>query len=489
MLNQNIMKTIKEYKKALSFLIKVIGLSFILVAFFCNISLGQVAINEDDSDGDVNTELDVSSTTKGVVFPIMTEAERDAIPSPAAGLLIFNRSGGYHNYYDGTNWLQINRIVSDIATNPFAGTGTDVGVGVGVEDPDNSAILHVNSITKGFLLPRPTSAPSEVLGMIYYGPVANKILYYDGSDWQQISTTSSTAGAGGSGTAAGVLIGTGTIDASAKMEIRTTDKGMLIPRMTDAQRNAIDSPIEGLTLYNSSDNEIQYYVGGTWYAWSYSVNNYGQVVGNPGLSCKDIYDNNPASNGVDGTYYIDPDNDGSNVYECTCDMTTDGGGWTLVENTGPKGSATNTTGSSGVSPIPTTVGSAFAKLSDADINLIRGDYTTSIIRFQRPNGTASAYDMYFVENITFNSNAPNGQQMRQYYTSYNDAITSTNLYTSGSTYTSGLSTWAGGAGNNYYVILDYNAEGLISNTGNYQCQGAGANSRSECNALIWVKEP
>ncbi|MFH2095159.1 MAG: hypothetical protein ABIJ16_05615, partial [Bacteroidota bacterium] len=135
------------------------------------------------------------------------------------------------------------------------------------------------------------------------------------------------------------------------------------------------------------------------------------------------------------------------------------------------------------------VGSAFSKLSDSDINLIRGSYPTSIVRLQRPNGLASAYDMYFVENKAFNSNAPNGQQLRQYYLTYNDAISSTNLYTSGSTYTSGLSTWAGGAGNNYFVILDYNAEGIISNTGNYQCQGAGPSNRSECNALIWVKLP
>lgn len=471
---------------------KAMFLLFLTALSFQSVVLSQIAINEDDSAGDPNVELDIKSTTKGVIFPIMTEAERDAIPSPAEGLLIYNRSGGgYHNYYDGTNWLRIERTIVTAATNPAAGTGTDIGVGVGIDDPDNSAILHVNSTTKGFLLPRPVSAPVPVTGMIYYGSIANIILFYDGSAWQKIITTTSTAGAGGTDTPAGVLIGTGTIDASAKMEVRTaTNKGMLISRMTNAQRDAIDTPIEGLTLYNTTDNEVQYYNGGTWYRWSYAVNDYGEVITNPGLSCKDIYDVNPSSNGVDGTYYIDPDGPGGNAaYECTCDMTTDGGGWTLVENTGPKGSATNTTGNVGSNPIPATVGSAFSKLSDSDINLIRGSYPTSIVRLQRPNGLASAYDMYFVENKAFNSNAPNGQQLRQYYLTYNDAISSTNLYTSGSTYTSGLSTWAGGAGNNYFVILDYNAEGIISNTGNYQCQGAGPSNRSECNALIWVKLP
>ena len=54
-------------------------------------------------------------------------------------------------------------------------------------------------------------------------------------------------------------IGTTTPNASAKLEIAATDKWLLIPRMTSAQRTAIASPANGLLLYQT-DGVVGFYV-------------------------------------------------------------------------------------------------------------------------------------------------------------------------------------------------------------------------------------
>jgi hypothetical protein len=266
------------------------------------------------------------------------------------------------------------------------------------------------------------------------------------------------------------------------MEVSTTNKGLLIPRMTDGERDGISSPAEGLTIYNTTDKSIQYYAAASWYKWDVGTNDYGKVVGNPGLSCKDIYDNNPTTVAVDGTYYIDPDGAGAGAtYQCTCDMTTDGGGWTLVMNTGPRLTANNITTSSGSMPVSIAAAGSFAKISDADINLIRGTLSSSIIKVNRQNSTVASKVMYLKANVSWNSTATTGTNIRTYYNSYANAVSSTGGVTSGAGYASAIDTWAGASP--YQIIFNFAAEGFITNGNTFP------SNRSEQSVLIWVKQP
>ncbi len=54
-------------------------------------------------------------------------------------------------------------------------------------------------------------------------------------------------------------IGTTTPNASAKLEISATDKGLLIPRLTSTQRGNITSPANGLLIYQT-DGVVGFYV-------------------------------------------------------------------------------------------------------------------------------------------------------------------------------------------------------------------------------------
>ncbi|MBK7212497.1 MAG: tail fiber domain-containing protein [Bacteroidales bacterium] len=52
--------------------------------------------------------------------------------------------------------------------------------------------------------------------------------------------------------------------ASAMLEIKSTDKGLLIPRMTSAQRTAIASPAEGLMVFDLTTGTFWFYKSAAW---------------------------------------------------------------------------------------------------------------------------------------------------------------------------------------------------------------------------------
>ena len=82
-----------------------------------------------------------------------------------------------------------------------------------------------------------------------------------------------------------VGIGTNSPDASSVLDIRSAsnDKGILIPRMTQAQRNAISSPAIGLMIFQTDGNiGFYFYNGSSW-------EGFGEV--------KTVNGNSPAPNG------------------------------------------------------------------------------------------------------------------------------------------------------------------------------------------------
>lgn len=149
-------------------------------------------------------------------------------------------------------------------------------VGINTTAPHPSAALDVVATDKGVLIPRLTFAQRSAIAspatglLIYQTDPPTGFHYFDGFMWNAIG------GAGG-GQWAGSLndifntntgsvgIGTSVPAPSAKLEVASTEKGVLLPRMTMAQRNAIVSPANGLLIFQTDNNPGFYYSNGA--AW------------------------------------------------------------------------------------------------------------------------------------------------------------------------------------------------------------------------------
>jgi hypothetical protein len=68
------------------------------------LSTGSDAVAIGSTSAAATAVLDITSTTKGLLAPRMTTTQRDAITTPAAGLLIYNSTTNAYNVYNGTSW-------------------------------------------------------------------------------------------------------------------------------------------------------------------------------------------------------------------------------------------------------------------------------------------------------------------------------------------------------------------------------------------------
>jgi uncharacterized protein (TIGR02145 family) len=104
---------------------KTVKLFFIAIVMITSItSMAQVAITSDGSTGDASAMLDVKSTTKGFLPPRLTELQRIQMSNPADGLVIFNTTTGYINFYAAGSWNEISgSLINDVPTvyNPTTG--------------------------------------------------------------------------------------------------------------------------------------------------------------------------------------------------------------------------------------------------------------------------------------------------------------------------------------------------------------------------------
>jgi len=97
------------------------------------------------SDPAASAILEAQSTTKGFLMPRMTNTQRDAISSPATGLMIYNTTTGSLESYNGTRWQ---RETASSGTPSFTiGSGWGTGATSSIVGDDISGKITVTSGT------------------------------------------------------------------------------------------------------------------------------------------------------------------------------------------------------------------------------------------------------------------------------------------------------------------------------------------------------
>ncbi len=141
--------------------------SLLCIAFFAKAQ--SVAINTDGSNADTSAILDISSTSKGLLIPRMKQNQRNAVVSPAAGLMIYqtNDPKGFY-YYTGNGWSAI----TDSKNNLWSGDNlsvynTTAKIGIGTDVPRMP--LHISATTGlGMVVENPVALGSGVQSGIYF---------------------------------------------------------------------------------------------------------------------------------------------------------------------------------------------------------------------------------------------------------------------------------------------------------------------------------
>lgn len=263
--------------------------------------------------------LELSATDKGFLPPRMTAAQRTAIGTPATGLMVYQTDGTAGLYvYSGSAWIaqsdwysntgvpassfalvvpasitssaQANYGIGANALNAL--TSGDGNVALGYDAAKSVTNTLYNTAVGYSALSATTGTGNTALGRstgttntsgsnnTFLGQSSNASVNnlsnataigngaeVTASNTIQLGNSSVTnVNTSGTITTSGSMgIGTTSPNSAAALEIVSTTKGLLLPRLSTAQRDAIAGSIPaGLLIFNTTDIKVQTYTGSAW---------------------------------------------------------------------------------------------------------------------------------------------------------------------------------------------------------------------------------
>ncbi|MES2284988.1 MAG: hypothetical protein V4547_04805 [Bacteroidota bacterium] len=233
-------------------------------------------------------DIDASPTNnKGVLVPRMKAVQRLSIPSPANSLLVFDTDSSCFFYWNATttNWKSLcnNGLGGSGSTGSTGSNGNTGSTGAtGNVGATGTGITGINGLTGstgsiGFTGSTGNSGTTGSIGLTgSTGSVGSTGpgTICSGSTTNYVTKFTSTTELCNSiiydnGTNVGINTGT-TPAASAALEVTSTTMGLLVPRITTMQRNAIISPAQSLLIFNITTNCYEWWdgLGSVWVSMS-----------------------------------------------------------------------------------------------------------------------------------------------------------------------------------------------------------------------------
>jgi len=249
-------------------------LAIAMTLCFVRSGMAQVGIGTSGTV-DASAKLQVDATNKGFLPPrvnLTGTTDVSTIASPATGLMVFNLATagtapnnvtpGFY-YYDGSKWQRVINQQPDATVEFDQLTPTTGGVVFTPNTPQSKDYVYVSTVNG-------SQWTWDGTAYVTYSPPASTPWFLSGGTNDAGSNKSGAVYRTGS-----VGIGaTTTPDASAQLDVNSTSKGFLPPRVALTATNAagpITSPATGLLVYNTatagtSPNNVSpgyYYNSGT----------------------------------------------------------------------------------------------------------------------------------------------------------------------------------------------------------------------------------
>lgn len=298
----------------------------ILQFAICIVSFSQnVGINANGTLPDPSAMLDVVAANKGLLIPrvnLSSTTDAATIPSPATSLIVYNSNAGMTGggigfwYWNGTQWVQLAvgggganswLLIGNSGTvdgTNFIGTTDNIPFNIRVNNQKAGRIDHLQFNTFfGYQAGIANTIGIKNTAIGYGADVASGSLQNATAvGYNAIVGASNALVLGGTGVnAVNVGIGTATPSAAAKLDITSTNSGLLIPRVsllstTDAV--TIPTPVTSVLVYNTNAAMV----GGSLGYWYWDGVKWVQLVTSVGASNAWLLLGNTGT--VDGTNFI-----------------------------------------------------------------------------------------------------------------------------------------------------------------------------------------